>query len=91
MTDIALAIAIAIAVVIAIVTVVVTFFFPAVYQVLDSKAKLSCVLKGVAEGSQEKRSLKFLPRAIKSNTASGNRQNGGPILGRLSGNCRNLY
>jgi hypothetical protein len=40
---------------------------------LDSKAKLSCLLKGVAEGSEEKRSLKFIPRAIKSNQASGNK------------------
>lgn len=29
--------------------------------------------------------LKFIPRAIKSNQASRNRQNGGPVLGGLSG------
>lgn len=60
------------------------------YQVLDSKAKLSCALKEVAEGSHEKKKggvvvLKFIPRAIKSNQASRNRQNGGPVLGVLSG------
>lgn len=29
--------------------------------------------------------LKFIPRAIKSNQASRNRQNGGPVLGGLIG------